>query len=216
MLQFNLLPDVKQEYIKAKRTKRIILVVSYVLSGASISFVILLFGAVNIQQKSHISNLTDDIASATAQINETENLDTILTTQSQIALLGDIHTTKPESSRIFSLMTFVSPSDITLRNLDLSIDTSTMIISGNSSNAASVNLLVDNIKATRFVTGDLQEPRQVFSSVITSINGSSDGTTFDITMQFDPEIFSNATGLFLSIGSQEFVPIIVKEENTNE
>jgi len=85
MIQFNLLPDVKIEYVKAKRTKRIILSGATVVSIAVVVVTALMFSYVHVAQKKHITDLTNDIVSVTADIKSTDNLNNILTVQNQLA-----------------------------------------------------------------------------------------------------------------------------------
>ena len=51
MIQFNLLPDVKQEYLKAKRTKQLVVLVSIIASATALTVLLLLFISVNVVQK---------------------------------------------------------------------------------------------------------------------------------------------------------------------
>ena len=61
MLQFNLLPDVKKEYIKAKRQKRLIVSISTISAAVSIGIVVVLLSIVQFVQKKNINDLTNDI-----------------------------------------------------------------------------------------------------------------------------------------------------------
>ena len=61
MIQFNLLPDIKLEYIKAKRMKRSVILISSVVGGSAFAIFILLFLVVNVAQKQHLSNLQADL-----------------------------------------------------------------------------------------------------------------------------------------------------------
>jgi Tfp pilus assembly protein PilN len=208
MIQFNLLPDVKKEYISANRQKKLITSIAIIVSAVSLSFVFLLFLFVQVGQNKNIDDLTEDIASKTSEINETENLSSMLTVQNQLALITPLHESKPETSRVFSVITFVSPQNIKLETLDLTLEDSTIKLSGTADNAATVNLFVDNIKAAQFaLSTDLETRLPVFSAVNTTINGSDEGATFDIIMNFDPQIFNNTTGLSMAIGNQELVVI---------
>ncbi len=216
MIQFNLLPDVKKEYIRANRTKRIIISVSLLASLTAITVVFLLFIFVQVGQKSSIDDLSEDIKVATDKINETENLDSMLTTQNQLSLSPELHENKPETSRIFDIISFVSPLEVKLKALSMSTEASTMELSGNADSVATVNLFVDNIKAAQYALTDEDDTRQpVFSEVTTTLNGSDQGATFIINLSFDPLIFDNKNGLLMSIGDQELV-LIREGASTNE
>jgi hypothetical protein len=208
MIQFNLLPDVKKDYIKANRTKRVITLSTIIVSSAALAFVFLLFLFVQVGQKKSINDLTKDIEKSTASINETENINSMLTVQNQLALSPPIHEQKPQSSRMFDIVTFVSPLQVKFDNLDISFEDSIIILSGKADSAASVNLFVDNIKAAQYALTSSPETRSsVFSSVNTTISGNNEGTTFDITANFDPSIFNNTSGLLMAIGNQELIEV---------
>lgn len=108
MIQFNLLPDVKMKYVKAKRTKKLIISTSLLVSVASVFIVAVLFGVVQIGQKKHISDLTADIKTETKKIQSVENLDELLTVQNQLTLLTELHQKKPQTSRLFDYITFLA------------------------------------------------------------------------------------------------------------
>src|SRR6056297_437977 len=143
MIQFNLLPDVKKEYIKARRTKRLIMTSSLVASAASIGVVFLLFLTVQVAQKGNISDLTDDIQSELNSLQSTEDLDQMLTVQNQLNTLPGLHQQKPETSRLFGYLTQVTPEDVTISTLSLDMAANSMKITGRADSLATVNEFAD-------------------------------------------------------------------------
>ena len=69
MIQFNLLPDVKLDYIKAQRSRRLVVVVSVVVSLASVALLVLLLSVAALQKK-HLSDLSSDITSKSATLQK--------------------------------------------------------------------------------------------------------------------------------------------------
>ena len=84
MIQFNLLPDVKLEYIKAKKSKRLVALISTLTCAVAIALVVLLFTVVNVFQKQHLSDLNADIKKYSTSLKNTKDLDKILTIQNQL------------------------------------------------------------------------------------------------------------------------------------
>jgi len=69
MTQFNLLPDIKLEYIKSKRTQDLVIFVSIVLIAAFLAIFVLLYIYVSIIQKQHLNSLSNKITSNTQQVS---------------------------------------------------------------------------------------------------------------------------------------------------
>ncbi len=208
MIQFNLLPDVKKQYVKARRVKRLMITISFIVSAASIAVVVIMFSVVQIAQKKNISDLTKDIKERTAEVKGTQDLDTMLTVQNQINLLEELHQEKPESSRVFDIVKYSSPPSVKLTSLDLDFDELTIKMSGTADSLATVNLFVDNLKATNFaVASDTETRNPAYSEIDTALNGNDQGATFTISMVFDALLYNNTEDLLLSIGAQELSAI---------
>lgn len=202
MIQFNLLPDVKKEYVKAKRFKRMIMSASVVASAAAIGVTVLMFMFVHIAQKKNINDLGKDIQKTTSDIKATPNLDSILTVQNQLSLLPQLHESKPETSRLFDYLSFVSPQAVRVSTVDLDTKVSTMAMSGSADSIATVNKLVDNIKALEYATVGSNENLPIFSNVVTQVSGSNESAEFRVTMSYDPAIFANTQDVTLKLGNE--------------
>lgn len=211
MIQFNLLPDVKKEYIKAKRTKRVITSISTLAIVVSIAIVGVLFSVVQLGQKSHISDLTADIQSKVTEINEIEDLDKILTIQNQLESLGQLHQDKPETSRLFSYFAQLTPEGATIANLTVDFESSSLVITGEAADIATVNRFADTLKFTKFTYNaknnedtntDAAEELQVFTSVLTQVSRSETDTSYILDTVFDPLIFDNTQNVTLRIPDQ--------------
>lgn len=212
MLQFNLLPDVKKEYIKAKHQKHIILTTSMVSAGVSILIVVLLFSFVQFGQKTNISDMTEDISAKIEEIRSIEDMDKILTIQSQLESLPALHEAKPESSRVFSYLTQLTPANVKIRSVDIDFENSTMLIEGIAPDLVSINRFADTLKFSKYKavpkpTDDSQselsiedaEELEPFSSVTTALLRSEDSSTYEINLVFDPVIYDNTQEVVLII-----------------
>ncbi len=200
MIQFNLLPDIKKEYVRAKRTKRLIISAATLFSAAIIGVTVLLFSFVHVAQKQHIKHLTEDIKKNAESIQGTDNLNTMLTVQNQLSLLPGLHETKPETSRMFSYLTLVSPASVVITTVDLDTTLNTITVTGEADNLATVNKLVNNIKAARHALAGEQDSTATFSNVATELAGDNEGATFTILMSYDPVIFDNTQAVVMRLG----------------
>ncbi len=191
MIQLNLLPDIKLDYIKTKRTKRTLTLVASLVAGVSLSLLILLFVVVNVLQKQHINNLTADIATDSQTLESTPDLNKILTIQNQLRALPELHGAKPETSRLFGYLKQLIPNDVKISQLDVDYSTSTILFTGTAKDIESINTFVDTLKFTTYRVGT-EEPKKAFPEVVlSSFSRSEDTSNYQITVKYDPVIFDN-------------------------
>lgn len=202
MIQFNLLPDVKKEYIKAKQLKRLIMSISTIAVVASLSIVFLLFSFVQFGQKKSITDLTEDIGTETASLQAIEDLDKILTIQSQLETLPELHEAKPETSRLFTYLNQVTPIEVKIGEVNVDIINKTMEIIGTGDSLAAVNKYADTLKFVEYSIGEAPERYKPFSQVITDLNRNADRASYTIVLQFDPLIFDNKLEVRLIVPDQ--------------
>ncbi|MEZ6330533.1 MAG: hypothetical protein R3B12_00730 [Candidatus Saccharimonadales bacterium] len=84
MIQINLLPSIKAEYVKAQRTKRTVITISIIAVAVSLGVVGLLSSVAYGTQQLQLNNLKNDIAKSEQNIKDVKDLDKILTIQNQL------------------------------------------------------------------------------------------------------------------------------------
>ncbi len=198
MIQFNLLPDIKLEYIKTRRTKRLIMLIVSVVTAVSMTVMILLLIVVNGFQRSHLNNLSGDIERASTAIKETEDLDKILTIQSQLTSLPALHEQKPVASRLFGYISQITPVNTSIARLNISFTDQTISITGAADTLGTVNKFVDTLKFTEFKLGDTQD-RAFFDVVLSSFGRDVRGASYTINLKFKPAIFESSTEVELVV-----------------
>lgn len=202
MIQFNLLPDVKIQYIKTRRRKRLIIFISIVSSAVALGLFLLMFLFVRVNQTLHIKNLDEDINTNVSKIQETQDLDKILTIQNQLNTLPELHDQKMFSSRVTDYLNQLTPSQATISDVNVDFVNTTMTIKGNADTLNTVNKFADTLKFTEFavkgdsVLGD-QKDGQAFKDVVLksfdvelSDNKRTRVIVYEITFSFDPTIFA--------------------------
>lgn len=213
MIQFNLLPDVKLEYLRAKRMKRVVVVLSSLTVGVVLVFLGGLFTTVNIVQGRHIANLESDITAVAGSIKQIDDIDRMLTVQGQLFSIDELHEGKPVVSRLFDFIETFVPVGVSINSLDVNIANQAIEISGATESITEVNRFVDTIKFTDYVivedgSTDLElaiedddsESGRAFSSVVlSSFSRDDDSANFSIDMTFEPLIFEsqNEVALFV-------------------
>lgn len=199
MIQFNLLPDVKLEFIKTQRAKRLIMLIASLVTAVSLTMLILLFGVVNGLQKNHLNNLSEEIAENSKLItDDQENIERILTIQNQLNSLPDLHNQKPVASRLFAFIQQITPTNVSIARMEVNFTDTTMTIVGAADNQGTVNKFIDTFKFTEFSVVD--DKKTAFSEVVMTASGrDAKGVSYTINLKFDPAIFSSENEVSLII-----------------
>ncbi len=194
MIQFNLLPDVKLDFVKTKRLKHTITIVASLVAGVSLVIFVLLFLSVNVVQKARINNLNSQITSLTSDLKKTPDLNTVLEVQDAVNALPTLNSTKPVTTRLSSYISQITPVKASISHLNVSFVTNTIIITGKADSLATVNQYVDTIKQTAYTTSDKSPSKNVFSAAVLTTFSYTSATKADytITATFDPAIFAQA------------------------
>ncbi|MEI6237558.1 MAG: hypothetical protein WCP03_03095 [Candidatus Saccharibacteria bacterium] len=192
MVQLNLLPDVKNEYIKSQRKKRLTILSAIVVSGSVLGIVLLMVSYVYIGQKLQLSSLNSNIKKNSAELQKINDLNKILTIQNQLDSLTGLHEQKPVTSRIFGYLPTVIPSDVQISSLNVNFAEESMDITGTTGSLGSVNKFVDTLKFTNLSIDQNTGEQRAFSKVVlTSFGVTNQQATFIIMLKFDPLIFSS-------------------------
>lgn len=205
MIQFNLLPDVKQAYIKSEHTKRLVIGISAIVSTVALVIFVILVGTVYVVQKKSISDLNSNIQTNSTSLKDTANLTKILTVQSQLNSLATLDSQSPAASRLFGFLSQLTPTQATISDLQISFAQDTVTINGNAPNLNVVNTFVDDLKYTSYTVSNQTGSKSAFSSVVLASFGyGSTGTaTYSITLNFDATLFNNADAVTLSVGGNQ-------------
>jgi Tfp pilus assembly protein PilN len=201
MIQFNLLPDVKQDYLKAKRLKHSVIVISLLVAAASLFIFVMLALTVFAFQKVQIKGLNDSIATNSQKLKATKDLDKILTIQNQLKSLPDLHDQKPVTSRLFTYLAQLTPAQVTIGNVELDYSANTLNISGNADSLGTINKFVDTLKFTTYTdsSSGSNDAKKPFSSVVlASFSRTDKDATYQITLAFDPAIFDSSSTIVLT------------------
>lgn len=201
MIQFNLLPDIKQQYLKAQRQKHLVMFVSTVAIIAAVAIFVVLLLVVQVWQKKSISDLNTDIKRYSKELTNTSDLNKILTVQNQLKSLTALHDKKAVATRTFSYITQVTPQQASISKLNLDFALNTISISGSADSLETVNTYVDTLKFTKFkTTGDTSTSGNAFTNVVLSTFGrTANGATYTITASFNPVIFSEDQSVSLNV-----------------
>jgi hypothetical protein len=199
MIELNLLPDVKLEYLRAKQTRRLVVSIAVVVTAVTVGLMALLFFTVNVVQKTHLSNLDRDIEQISRVLRETPDLDRVLTVQNQLGHINQLHDGKPVVTRLSHYIAQITPTAATIANLELDFANNTMLIRGDADSLRTINQFADTLKFTDYQIKDGVSARAFSSVVLRTFNRAEDRASYELAMSFDPIIFSSAENVSLVV-----------------
>lgn len=209
MIQLNILPDVKLEYLKAQRTRRLVFTVCFLVTIVSIALLVLL-SSVWLLEKKHISDLTTSIADDNRTLQNQPNIIKVMTVQNQLNNLSRLHSSKPAAPRLFDYFNQVTPTSVGITSVMIDFNLQQITINGTTDSLSSVNKYVDTLKFTKYSTdGKSTSDTKAFKNVVMSSFGVSStstqpgkGATYSLTLKYDQPIFDITKKVTLIVPSQ--------------
>jgi Tfp pilus assembly protein PilN len=203
IIQFNLLPDIKVEYLRANRQKHIVVLASIVVGAAALVALVILLSLVFVVQKKSISDLSKDIKVASTELQATPDLTKILTVQNQLTSLPSLHNDKPVVTRLFPYLQQSTPSTVINSRILGDFVQHKLTLSGGADSLAAINTYIDALKATTYHTAtDSKTEKPAFSNVVLAAYGRDNkSASYTITLDFDPVIFSELDEVTFTISN---------------
>lgn len=207
MIQLNLLPDVKLEFIKAQRAQRLAFTIAFIASAVAITLLVILLSLTGLQKK-HLNDLSKDIEDSTAKLQKQPQIGKILTVQNQLESLTQLHDQKPAAPKLLEYINQVTPTQVDITSLTVDFTLQTASITGTADALSSVNKYVDTLKFTTYTTQDDQTSKPAFSNIVLSSFGLGDGggsksnphpANYTITLSYDTAIFDTTQKVTLSV-----------------
>lgn len=192
MIQFNLLPDVKLDFIKTRRRKRLVVLVSTCVAGGSIALLVLLVMIVKVWQGQSIKSLEKQITASNNSLQNITDISKVLTVQSQLNSLTSLHDAKPIASRMFVYLGQITPATASISRITAAFPDNTLIISGKADSLQTINTYVDTIKFTNYISSTQTDPLPAFKNVVlTNFSRDDKGATYEVSFVYDPKIFDS-------------------------
>lgn len=178
MIEINLVPDVKQELIRAQRVRNTVISVTILVGIASVAIIVLmafyLFGVQTVRSVVADNRISD----GTKKLNDVEDLTNTLTIQNQLEKLSEQHSTKNIDSRVFAILTAINPSapnEIVISSAKVDSETKTVTIEGQAANGyEAAELFKKTILSTKMNYTDESGDKQ-------SVKLTKDVSTSDIS-----------------------------------
>lgn len=151
MIEINLVPDVKQELIRANRVRASVISLSIIVAlsaaGAVIVLSLYVFGA----QALRSGLLDGSISDQYKKLQNVKDLDKALTVQQQVKSVADVYAATSVDSRLFDVLTTVVPAGTSITSFTLDTTAKTVTIEGQTAGYNNLDVLKKTILATKFV-----------------------------------------------------------------
>lgn len=203
MIEVNLIPDVKREFLKAQKLRNQVISLSILVSIIAVGVVALL--GVYMGTQAARGYLADQsIKKNYATLSGVENVNDIITIQSQLSQISDINDKKGINSRLFNLLSAINPAapnDIHMTTVTLDPANKSIIIDGSAANSfEATDMLKKMILNTnlKYNDSDNKDVSTKLTDAValsdTSYGEDSNGTKvlrFKMTFVYPEQLFSN-------------------------
>jgi len=201
MIEINLIPDVKQELLKAQRTRATVIsasILTCIIAGGVVAALALYVFGVQFARGVISDGLID---TGYSKLSKVEDLPKMLTIQNQLGRINELNYTKQIDSRVFDVLSAVippAPNQVQVSRLSLNTDESTLTLEGQTRAYDSMEVFKKTIDSSVMVYNENGEEKQVkiASEISTSDIGygeNSEGQKvlrFTLTFKYPEELFS--------------------------
>ena len=241
MIEINLVPDVKQELIKARSIRAAVVSGAIIATIAAVALVVVLSIYVFGVQALRNTVADDTIKKGGAQLASVEDLSKILTIQNQLTKINDLNDAKQIDSRIFTMLQAVippAPNQVQISTASVDATAKTITLEGQALTYPAVEAFKKTIGAAyvRFTDADNKQQDVPLATNIslTNVSFGEDSTgakvlRFTISFTDADELFSstvknptivlinggNVTDSYLGIPKSIFVDKAADVEGTN-
>ncbi len=220
MIQINLLPDVKQEFLRARRTRNVAISVSILAALGSGAVVVALLLILGVQAGREV--LADNaIKDRYAQLQQVEDLPEMVTLQNQLGTIGAQHGDKTMDSRLFGLLQAINPSqpnDVQFTAVTLDPEASILRLEGIADNSypavETLKKTIDNTDVEYRAQDDNEVVTESLATRVTigesSFGESADGDRvlrFEMTIEYQPALFTNEYSRARIIGPERRIDV---------
>ncbi len=202
MIQINLVPDIKQEMLRAQRMRNVTIslsIVAGIVAGGIVVALVAILGA-----QVAIEKYTDgQITSEYKKLADTQGINNALTIQNQLKTIADQHGKRTVDSRLLDVIAAINPAapnDVKLSKVTLNPEDSTLILEGSAAGGYPATEVFRKtiLNTTVFATRGGQAVEEPLTDEVTLQNTSygEDATgmkvvRFSISFKYPAGLFTN-------------------------
>jgi len=205
MIEINLVPDVKQELIRAERMRVQVIFYSIAIGIISLGVVLALCLYVYGVQFGVGVHQDQEIKDGYAKLSKTKDLSKILTIQNQLQQIPAYHNSAPVTSRVFDMLSSVDPpagdpNNVTISQLTVDTTAKTIDIQAQTSGYPALETFQKTLKNAEVTYSDnanKQQTAKIASDFNLSNVSYSTNSDNSLVLNFELE-FTYADALFSS------------------
>ncbi|PID31546.1 hypothetical protein CR983_00480 [Candidatus Saccharibacteria bacterium] len=205
MIQVNLIPDIKRQYLQSRRLRNLTTSIS-ILAGLGAVALVVIAGIILLLQVGREALADNAIKSEYEKLAAVEDLGELVTIQNQLTLLPAQHKNRSVDSRLFTVMEAINPAppnDVSFTSVKLDPEAGLIVFEGLAkAGYPAVEAFKKTILNTKFEYAEFDDLSQMvevpLAEVVeegeTSYGETSSGDRvlrFSLTMQYAPSLFSN-------------------------
>lgn len=214
MIEINLVPDVKQELIKAERVRSLVISTAILAGIISLAIVAILAAYVFGVQSVRGALDDDNIKKGNAQLAEVEDLSKILTIQNQLSKISELNGQKKIDSRIFDVLQAVippAPNTIQVSSLLIDATNSRISIEGQTPTYDTLEIFkktIDGAVITYKIDGEDKQTKLASEISTSDVSFGEDSTgvkvlRFTLSFIYPEELFSpSVPGVVVKLTNQ--------------
>lgn len=220
MITLNLLPDIKQEYLKTRRVQARVISLAILSSLVAVGLTVLLAFWVYAVQNIHQNLITDSIKKNSQKLSSVKDISKYVTLQSQLANLTALHEGKNNYSRLMDFLPQLNPkapNNVRLSSIEIADEGRLITVEGETSNFSGLIMFRDILKNAKieYKTSENGEKlkKELFSNITIaqqSLSSSQDkgqSVSFKISATYNPDAFLSSTKeITVSVPSLETTP----------
>jgi Tfp pilus assembly protein PilN len=201
MIEINLIPDVKQELLKAERSRALVIsgsILTCIIAGGIVVLLVIYIYGIQFGRGILADNA---IKSGSAELAKVEDLSKMLTIQNQINKIDVINDTKEIDSRLFDVLSAVippAPNEVRISTVSVNKEESTITLEGQTNAYDSMEVFKKTIDSSVIVYNEDGTEKQVklasdISTADISYGEDSDGVKvlrFNLSFKYPPELLS--------------------------
>lgn len=197
MIQINLLPDVKQEYLRTQQTKHAVIVAAALISAIVLGVTVLFFVYVQVVQPQYQKVVQNDIDKSIQELKAKPDAQRLVTVQGVLEQIPALKDQQQVISRTFDYVKGFTPRSVAYTRVGLALDTTTISLSGGTVSYEQAHVLANNLKSAKMIyrQNDAEQTINPYTNIVfnslSKAENATDGrpVTFEITFQFNPILF---------------------------
>ncbi len=231
MIEINLIPDVKQELIRAERVRSVVTSTSILVGIIALAVVAVLSAYVFGVQTVRSAIADENIKKGNQQLSSVEDLSKVLTIQNQLSKISELNSQKKIDSRVFDVLSAVippAPNNVQVSNLLINAELSQLSIEGQTKSFDNLEIFKKTVDGAVITYKDGTDEKEVklATSISTSDISYGEDTSgakvlrFTLRFVYAQELFSptvpsitiklinqgNVTDSYLGIPKSIFAP----------